>query len=224
MKRNYISRKPTSRFVDAKRSLSKEQLAGIGAVAIAYNYAEQTIDRMLPPALGLTVTTYKGVVTRINGMDGKIEIIKDAALDLGMPEEMQKFLSVSLGQDNFGLFKKYRDAVIHTKIFDPALGIGELIERRGKHMQVLITAEALDSLYEHIVALTNEIFPFLRMFMNIRKAMNPARDDKEKKLLLADILTYFSQAQAHRNNRLSLKPLPKFPQEPEPPESPSPKK
>src|SRR6476660_5319147 len=47
MKRAYTERKTHRRTGDIKRDLSSDQLAGIGAVALAYNYAESSLDRAL---------------------------------------------------------------------------------------------------------------------------------------------------------------------------------
>jgi hypothetical protein len=70
MKRTYTERKTHSKTGDIKRDLSSEQLAGIGAVALAYNYAESSIDRALGLALGVGHKLYLPLVTRIGGMDG----------------------------------------------------------------------------------------------------------------------------------------------------------
>src|SRR5450759_4093370 len=66
MKRPHQTKVRTLRQLDIRKDLTPEQLAGIGAVAIAYNYAENTINRMIAVVLSLTGNTHIDVVTRIN--------------------------------------------------------------------------------------------------------------------------------------------------------------
>jgi hypothetical protein len=139
MKRPYkmvpdASRTPVS---DIRKDVSQQQLASIGAIMLAYNYAENTINRMIGVALRLPADLYRDVVSRINGVDGKIAIVKSAAQHLGVPEDIRSFLAETLGEGAFGLLKTYRDAVTHARFVDQAMGIGEYIESRGRHVEVL---------------------------------------------------------------------------------------
>jgi hypothetical protein len=97
MKRDYPGRKGHKKTGDIKRDLSQEQLAGIGAVALAYNYAESNIDRALGLALGLSHALYLQLVTRINGMEAKTDLLKKAAADVKLPEELRTDLAETLG-------------------------------------------------------------------------------------------------------------------------------
>jgi hypothetical protein len=213
MKRPHSKIAPTRGFRSIKEDVSTDQLAGIGAIVLIYNYAESAINRMLPVALGLSSGVYLSVTTRINGIDGKIEILKLAAADIGLPQDMRDFLADSLGNSGFSLFKKFRDAIIHARIHDPALGYGEVIESRGKMSQVLLTAEALTILFDHIEALKDELFSFLLIFVAAREINNRASDGPETEQLALRIRDGFAQAQRHRTRRLSLPPLPEFPEE-----------
>jgi hypothetical protein len=214
MKRRHPQKPATSQFRSVKEDVSDEQLAAIGSVVLNYNYAESTINRMLGPCLGLTRDVFYAVTSRINGLDGKIEIVKTAAIGMGMQDDMRRFLAESLGEAGFSLFKKYRDAVIHARIEDPALGYGEMIESRGRHVQVLLTADALNILSEHITELHQELSCFIFIFMKIREVYNkPHVSQPETEQFARDILDAFALAQRHRSQRQSLPPLPKFPEE-----------
>src|SRR3990170_468544 len=134
MKRTYTERKIHSKTGDINRDLSPEQLAGIGAIALAYNYAESSIDRTLGLALGVVHKLYLPLVTRIGGIDGKIELIKLATADVRLPSELRDDLAESLGY--FTTLKSYRDGIIHARVLDSALGLGEVVERRARHSEV----------------------------------------------------------------------------------------
>ncbi|WP_439375340.1 hypothetical protein [Bradyrhizobium sp. DASA03120] len=211
MKRPHPQKPATAEFRSVKQDVSTEQLAAIGSVVLNYNYAESAINRMLAPALGLTVDVYHAVTSRINGLDGKIEIVKIAAAGMGMPEDMRLFLAEGLGEAGFSQFKKYRDAIIHARIQDPALGYGEVVESRGRLVQVLLTAEALNILADHLDALSQELACFILLFMKIREVYNEPIQDTEP--FAREILDLFARAKRHRKNRQFLPPLPKFPEE-----------
>src|SRR5690348_11648845 len=131
MKRPYRSRK----IDPGKRSLnlSMEQLAGIGSVAVSYNRAETAVDRVLSLALDLPVELHQEVLTRINGTEGKITIIKKAAKAIGLPEGLLFPIADTLGENGFAKLKSYRDGIIHARVVDADLGIGEVMERRARH-------------------------------------------------------------------------------------------
>jgi hypothetical protein len=76
---------------------------------------------------------------------------------LDLPTEILDFLSVTLGDGDFKLLKKYRDAVIHARIVNRVTGVGELLESRGKHTEVLLTKEALMGLYKRLEAIRMEL-------------------------------------------------------------------
>jgi hypothetical protein len=215
MKRPHQTKVRTLRQLDIRKDLTPEQLAGIGAVAIAYHYAENTINRMIAVVLSLTGNTHIDVVTRINGVDGKIAIVKSGAKELGIPENIRNFMAESLGEGAFKLFKKYRDAIIHARILDPIAGIGELLESKGTHSEILLTASALNSLYDHLDMLRLELTNLLLVTISAQILSNLSSDDPKTAQCEAEIQENFAQAQAHRTRRLSLPPIPGFPSESE---------
>jgi hypothetical protein len=81
---------------DIRKDLTESQLAAIGSVALAYNEVEAVIDFLFVIALNLPATVAPEVSSRINGMDGKTEIIKSAMKELGAQESILKTLGESL--------------------------------------------------------------------------------------------------------------------------------
>jgi hypothetical protein len=180
MKRPYVRRKATGRTGDLKQDLSHDQLAEIGAVAIAYNHTEIMIDRMLAIALNLTVHMHRQVTSRINGVENKIDILKLALSDLEIPERTQNLIADALGNGAFKRLKSYRDAVVHARILDQTRQLGELIERQGKHSEVLLSVEALSRLYDNLVCLQMELASYALIIHHSKLMLDLAEHDPER--------------------------------------------
>lgn len=214
MKRPYTPRKATVRTGDIKRDLSQGQLAGIGAVAVAYNYAEAVIDKMLTQVTGVRGDIGVHLMSRINGVDGKIELIKMKAVELNLADDVRRGLSEALGEGGFKLIKGYRDAIIHARVLDSNLELGEVILKRGRRHEILLSEKALFILYDTISLLTKELVD-LQSILSIAyfKDHPPAPGDLERAQLERAIQENFVRSQQHRTSRLSLQPLPEFPGE-----------
>src|SRR5580704_9313105 len=126
------TRHTIDRSGDIRKDLTESQLAAIGSVALAYNEVEAVIDFLFVMVLNLPATIAPEVSSRINGMDGKTEIIKSAMKELGAQEPILKALGESLGSCGFGKLKEYRDAIIHARILDSPAAIGITPPKRGK--------------------------------------------------------------------------------------------
>lgn len=64
--------------------LTDGQLAAIGRTAVIFNDMEACVDELLHRLAGLRPEIAFEVSTRINGLDGKIEIINQAAAGAGL--------------------------------------------------------------------------------------------------------------------------------------------
>jgi hypothetical protein len=218
------------RFGDIRKDLTASQLAALGAVALAYNEAEVTIDLLMVFALGLWATVAPEVSSRINGIDGKIEIAKVGMIDLGANAEIQEALSDSLGLDGFLKLKQYRDAVIHAHGLDVPSGIASTSIKRGKFYEVLLTEGALNGLYDRLVLMRAELIELgniaisLSVVRKVGQVVFQIKDvfppivgvfDQTTAKIEQDIQDAMSRYRAHRSRRLSLPPLPEFPSEQE---------
>jgi hypothetical protein len=81
-------------IADIRKDIPEHVLAGIGAVALAYNEAESSFAARLQ-AVSLDI------ISRINGVEGKVEIIKAAFRALGASDEVQRLIAISLGQEGY---------------------------------------------------------------------------------------------------------------------------
>ena len=232
MRRPITSRKG-KRSGDIRKDLTNVQLASIGSVVLAYNEAEILIDILVSLVLGLLTNTANEVTSRINGIDGKIELAKIGMRELSADDTTIRLLSETLGDSGFSKYKKYRDAVVHARILNAPAAIALSPARRGKFDEVLLTVEALDGLYDQLVIVRQELIEAcniaIRLFSELRfapiraVAAQAATPPLERALALFDlpkrqyeqeIQDAQSRYQEHQRRRLSLPPLPEFPEEP----------
>lgn len=224
---------PGNRTGDIKRDLTEKQLAGIGSAALAYNEAEVLIDALLSFALGLWPEVAVHLTSRINGIDGKIELAKIAVADLGASDEVKEVLASSFGgegKSGFSELKRYRDAIVHARISNASAGIAITPGHRGKINDILLTTDALDGLYGRLVCMRNELSEAcniaIRLF-RLRKLAATAHEvlplhppsaafyDLTKSGIEQDIQGALFRYREHQKRRLSLPPLPDFPSESE---------
>jgi hypothetical protein len=214
---------------DIRKDLTQEQLAGIGSIALAYNEVEMTINALVGLSCGILTKVANEVTSRINGIDGKIEIIKAGLREYILGEEFFSMIGEAFGENGFKSYKKYRDAVIHARILDAPLAIALSPPKRGKTEEVLLSVDALDGLYNRLVILRlelNEICMIAiclfsdRHLMSVMRAVRagfPAPEhisDLPRRQFAQEIQENLSRCQAHQKRRLSLPPLPEFPEEP----------
>ena len=96
---------------------------------MAYNKVEEEIDDLFWAATQLKGPLSIEVVTRMNGIGGKIDVIKAAVNFYGMHEEDKRCLEEALGENVFLRLKGYRDAVIHSNLINAAIGVGIRINK-----------------------------------------------------------------------------------------------
>jgi hypothetical protein len=204
---------PSHHTRDVKQDFSRDQLAAVGAATLAFNELQSTIEAMLQVATGIPKWLFSEVGSRINGLEGKIAIIK-MVLDnaISEPKELNE-IKHSVG--TFFEFKGYRDAIIHARVLNAALGIGLSSERRAQESEVLLRAEDLDTFYDHIIALQKEIFSASELLASILALKALASDDQNKAPFEEAIRDRRTQFRESRNRRQSLKPMPRFPTESE---------
>jgi hypothetical protein len=209
----------TQRYVgttgDIKKDLSQEQLAAIGAVAMAYNKVEEEIEDLFGIATKLEGQMLLEVGTRINGIDGKIAIIKSAADTFGLEEDDKKQLAEALGNGVFVLLKGYRDSIIHSRLINAAIGVGIRYDKRAKINEVLLSKAALNALYDHLLALANELQMAASVFILSIDIYGHAAGDQERASFEAGRQENSAQFRRCQNRRQSLPPIPGFPSEQE---------
>ena len=194
-------------------NLTLEQLALIGAVALTFNEAEDHINTYTGHVIGVQFDPIQ-VVSRINGFDGKIELIKLAAKEFGCTGEEMTAIEECLGNGGFMLVKQYRDAVVHARLFDAGTSVAKVNERRGKRAEVLLSVEALSGLLQRMEIMANEISELLPIISS-RHLLMAATDDHKRSRILECIQDAMARYHQYRSQRLALAPLPEFPAQPD---------
>jgi hypothetical protein len=225
MKRSRTNR-PIKRTGNVRKDMTKTQLAAIGAVSLAYNEAERVLDILLGGNLGLISRgiglTYD-LTSRINGIDGKVAIIKSSLTQLSVPRDTLAAVADTLGEAGFSLYKKYRDAIIHSISLDAKAGISAGPYNRGKSSEVLVTPAALNGLYRRLVIIRSELFLISGISTQAltkfeltqhecpicRAYAYPTRPVPS--LFVKEIRGATALIRKHQKRRLSLAPLPEFP-------------
>jgi hypothetical protein len=146
------------------------------------------------------------VASRINGFDGKTELIKEGAEHhIRVPPDAMTIISDSLGAISEP--KRYRDGVIHAWVIDPNADIADTIQRKGEVDETFMSTEALDGLYERLSILSHEAGDIISI-LNYYLAVGHGRAEIAQALQAC-----ISQAQEHQKRRRSPIPLPAFPKE-----------
>src|ERR1700732_4274106 len=63
---------PVHHTRDVKQDFSRDQLAAVGAVTLAFNELQSTMEAMLQVSTGIPEWLFSEVGSRIHGLDGKI--------------------------------------------------------------------------------------------------------------------------------------------------------
>jgi len=199
-------------IVDIKAEIPASQLAAIGAMALAFNETEAAVDRLFFAVTGLDQHLQLEVNTRINGIDGKLEIIKVGAKPL-IEKEIYDGLSEALGKSYFKELKTYRDCVIHVRHLNALTGVGVKVDRQADVYDTLVSINILDAAYNLLVILRKEITEITSLVIGIKALRLFDGDDQERARLEAKIASCRAQALQHRSERQSLPPLPEYPSE-----------
>ncbi|WP_136617754.1 MULTISPECIES: hypothetical protein [Mesorhizobium] len=194
------------------KNFSDTQLQQIGSVAILYNETEALLHQMVGDCIAYPASKLE-ITSRINGTDGLKEILLSA---LGATENDPKM--IALYQATLGGFsegKQFRDAVVHSTIWDNKYRIGKLRGRRGKVDNVLLSEEALGWLVRYLSALFEEMKAMLWLIQfpimyktKIRFGGHPSGLTKSQSE--PDFQEAISQLRQRQTDRQSLLPPPKF--------------
>lgn len=199
---------------DIKQAYTNEQLIEVGAIALTWNQIDFQIDFLLLVVLKMPIGLWLEVTKRINGMDGKIEILRLRSNQSSILTNEAKS-TIKLSLDAVAEYKKYRDAIVHSIPFDIDRGIAQRIGSRAETTQILLTIEALRGLYDRLVILRDELGQIDLLYRLTDEkgaaAIYQHADDPRRLRRTRDVPTATALAQKIQNQRLSLRPLPEFP-------------
>jgi hypothetical protein len=208
---------PKRQEPDIRKAYTTEQLAEIGAVALIWNQIETMVDFLLLIVLHIPVGSWLDVTKRINGMDGKVEILRRYSdRNRIFTEEAKQCIKISL--DAIGEYKGYRDAIVHSVPFDVDRGIAQTIGSRAKITQVLVRIDALTSLFERMKMLLRELQEIDLLIRcgdpeGAQAIYGGKVPDPELQRRTKDVPLVTHSVKVFQQSRLSLPPLPEFPDE-----------
>ena len=211
---NPNARRYHAKHGDIKGDFSPEQRQALGEVALNFNEMEGYVDVLLAQVTNIPDALALEVSTRINGLGGKIEIIKEGANALDLADDDLKQLQVALGEGlGFMGLKGYRDAVIHARALNAPEGVAFKPDSRGTVTEVLITKTALEALYKHITARRLELRDATYLILAAKLVKGCAPGDPARAQLEVSKSVCSAQFRENRKKRQSLPPLPEFPLE-----------
>lgn len=205
-----------SRAYDPLAEVDPERLKLIGAISLAWNWIEGSIDSSLSVALRLHPSMWFDVTTRINGLDSKFALLKQCATlylsDMSAAfDETRRQMADTIGE--VSVAKKYRDGVIHVRLTAPEELSGEIPVGKGRLDEVLVSTDALKAFYARLIHLRREMDHVTGLFY-LQWVVTQASAGDDRRQAAAD----FRDAQARLSDlhkkRSSLPRLLEFPESP----------
>lgn len=215
MRRKWNSTSRRTRVIgpdlDIRQQLEAEQLQNFAASCLTWNRIENSINVALCFCLGLPPKLRLDVASRINGLDDKMDIIYASLKKyLSIEDSSYQVITSTIGAAKE--YKRYRDGIIHAYIVDPKEPAAMTTQRQGKMDEVLITKDALDALYKHLVAIYTEMRVVVQIIQLIEPRVRSYKpgDQKGNEAAIRGGIALILEHQKHRR---SLPPLPQFPEE-----------
>ena len=205
---------------DPKKAYTAKQLAEIGAITLKWNQIEGSIDFIgayilfVKTPIWLQVATDKALSTKT-----KLSLLKECLKRATLLDEKAK----SCAYDCFAQVEQcraYRNAIIHHHIYDHEKGIGSYVDESRSPYQILVSLEALQTLYGILCALLDELHEIDLLFRMETDAQRPGRFNEKKmqfqpfsdeKLRETIIPDHTKRILALQKSRKELQKLPKFP-------------
>jgi len=218
MRRHKKGDQSPRRGFDYLKKVDAPRLRLMGAITLAWNWIEWTIDVALAVSLETHPDMWLELTSRINGMEGKVELLKKTLALSGyppLPDGADPLVRKFLGA--VGSYKKLRDGLIHARLTEPKAIIAETVQRRGVTDEMLVSREALKQLYDHLSLLGREAEYALQVYF-FSVGASQRNGTKRKRLQDAErLLQALVQLRLHLQTREALLPLPEFPDAPQAP-------
>jgi hypothetical protein len=200
-------------LLDVEQGLSKDQLAGIGKVAVLWADCDELMNLALFRGLRLPTNMWRAVVSSL-APNKKMGLVNACAKDLLLGEEFCKVIANTVSA--VGEVGSLRDDIVHASIDtlsgDPG-SIGKNISRSGTRFEILRTKESLDAVAKRLSILREEITLLVEIFSAVpysfkQQAGSHAESKAEAGQLIAPLIAKLA---SHQESRRGLPPLPKFP-------------
>jgi hypothetical protein len=210
--------KPGNRFGTPKELFTNEQLAEIGAIVLIWNQIDTFLDFLMYVCLKMPIYLLWDVTRRFRGVDAKIQILRLAAdRNKILDDAAKKCIKLSL--DGVAEYKRYRDNIAHSIVYDIDKGIVHTFKQGADLVQTLVTMEALRGLYQRLDLLLKELREIDLLYRlgdeGGAHAVYHGEPDPLGRRRTRDVPAQTVRALRSQQERLSLPPLPEFPVEDE---------
>jgi hypothetical protein len=208
--------RPGKRFGTPKELFSDEQLAEIGAIVLIWNQIDTFLDFLTYVSLKPPIYLLWEVARRFRGVDAKIELLRLAAdRNKILDDAAKKCIKTTL--DGVVDCKRYRDNIAHSVVYDIEKGIVHTFKRNTNLVPTLVTMDALHGLYQRLDLLLKELRDIDLLYRlgdeDGAYAVYPEERDPPARRRTRDVPIQTAQSLQSQKLRLSLPPLPEFPDE-----------
>jgi len=189
-------------------SLDK-QLQLIGSIAATWNDLDDSANYVLERCLRVPPELFMHVATRINGFDGKKEIIKlwaKARLEANAKDALFETLNAA------STVKTYRDAIIHTipDEFEPDRG--KTVKTQARVLRIDISPDTLERVLTFSKLVNAEMLDFvdftLSMMLQDEYPSDHAEGGRSPEAERHELLLQVQKVQSERKALPALPPLP----------------
>jgi len=216
--RRAASREIVARLIveDPKQAYTPEQLVEVGAIILIWNQIDAFVDFLIYVSLRPPLLMFYDLTRRISGIRGKVELLRLYAdrSDI-LNDDARQLIKITL--DGVLEYKRFRDDIAHSVPYDIDKGIAHTFKYGTEMVQTLVTIEALNGLYQRLKLLLDELrdVDLLYRLSDERGAfaVYPEEPDPVGRRRTRDVPLQTARLQETQKRRLSLPPLPRFPDE-----------
>jgi hypothetical protein len=210
---------PGRRAENPKDAYSVVQLEEVGAIALIWNQVESFLDFLLYITwLKHAPFPFWEMTGRIPGAGKKIELLKIYGRENKILDEPARD-AINATLDAANQYRGYRDRIVHSVPFDADRGIAHHRNRDVELCQILMTYEALSGLFLRMRLLLDELREVDLLYrlsdepdpIAVSAQIAAAPMERRRRL---DIPVQTQRVLDTQKPRLSLPPLPEFPEEP----------
>lgn len=174
-----FSLRPQRVEFDPKKAYSPEQLAEIGAIALRSNQIEAHIDFIGSHILFSRTPFWLQIATNnALGLKAKLSMLRECMERSTLLDDKTKHCINDCFAEVLQC-RAYRNAIIHHHIYDHAQGIGTFVDDAKKSYQILVSFDALTTLYRIMCSLLDEVREVDLLFRMVTDAQRPGRMDEQ---------------------------------------------
>ena len=215
-----FSLRPQKFEFDPRKAYSLEQLAEIGAIALRSNQIEAQIEFIGSHILFSKAPFWLQIATNnALSLKAKVALLRECMEHSTLlDDKIKDCINDSLAE--VLQCRAYRNAIIHHHIYDHALGIGTFVDDAKKSYQILVSLDALTTLYKIMCSLLDEVREVDLLFRMVTDAQRPGQMDQKTRVfrpfeddyLKANIIPdHVKRLMKLQRERKELHKLPHFP-------------